>query len=291
MHSCAGNGITYEEIEVYVMAKPIDLVIVRHGQSEANIIQRAEKRRVHHDQLEAVYKRPDFAQRLSELGREQALKAGEWLRSNQLHTSDFDERYVSPYYRTMETAALLGPECEWLPEVRLIERDWGIYGSTPMATREKKYIDTERMRKDSSFFVRFDNGESIADVVYRVRDFIGTLDREMGDKRVLAVSHGELMWAMRFVVERMLPQKWQELDKDQNWRIGNCYILWYSRRNPADPTDVRTSLSDGWRRIVNPVEGKSPEGGEWVKLPGKQHLSQQGLLDAISNYPPLIPVT
>ena len=121
----------------------------------------AEKRRVHHDQLEAVYKRPDFAQRLSERGREQALKAGEWLRSNQLHPSDFDERYVSPYYRTMETAALLGPECEWLPEVRLIERDWGIYGSTPMATREKKFIDTERKREDSSFFVRFDNGESM----------------------------------------------------------------------------------------------------------------------------------
>ena len=76
----------------------------------------------------------------------------------------------------------------------------------------------------------------------------------MGDKRVLAVSHGEFMWAMRFVVERMLPQKWQELDKNKKMRIGNCYILWYSRRNPADPTDVRTSLSDGWRRIVDPVE-------------------------------------
>ena len=61
--------------------------------------------------------------------------------------------------------------------------------------------------KDSSFFTRLDNGKTYADVVYRVRDFIGTLDREMGDKRVLAVSHGELMWAMRFVVERMLPRK------------------------------------------------------------------------------------
>jgi broad specificity phosphatase PhoE len=274
------------------MAKPIDLVIVRHGQSEANIIQHAEKHGgVDPDQLKKVYERPDFAQRLSERGREQAFKAGEWLRSNKMHPSHFDERYVSPYYRTMETAALLGPECEWLPEVRLIERDWGIYGSTPMETRVKKFIDTERMREDSSFFVRFDNGESIADVVYRVRDFIGTLDREMGDKRVLAVSHGELMWAMRFVVERMLPQKWQELDKDEKWRIGNCYILWYSRRNPADPTDVRTSLSDGWRRIVNPVEGESPDGGEWVKLPGKQHLSQLGLLEAISHSQPLLPVT
>jgi broad specificity phosphatase PhoE len=78
------------------MAKPIDLVIVRHGQSEANIIQQAEKRRVDHDQLKEVYDRPDFAQRLSERGREQAIKAGEWLRNNQMPPSHFDERYVSP---------------------------------------------------------------------------------------------------------------------------------------------------------------------------------------------------
>ena len=124
------------------MAKPIDLVIVRHGQSEANIIQRAEKARVVHDQLAAVYERPDFAQRLSVQGRTQAFKADEWLRNNQMHPSDFDERYVSPFYRAMETAALLGPECEWLPEVRLIERDWGIYGSTPLDKRDE--IDDSR---------------------------------------------------------------------------------------------------------------------------------------------------
>jgi hypothetical protein len=36
------------------MAMPIDLVVVRHGESEANVIQRAEKDAVHHKPLLAL---------------------------------------------------------------------------------------------------------------------------------------------------------------------------------------------------------------------------------------------
>ncbi len=271
------------------MAKPLDLVIVRHGQSEANLVQRDEKNGVRNPQLKPIYDRPDFQQRLSDEGAGEAEIAGAWLRKHGLDPADFDERYVSPFYRTMETAALLGgTACEWLPEVRIIERDWGIYGATPLSERPEMFPLTHERRSKQSFFTRYDNGESMSDVIYRVRDFIGTLDREMGDQRVLAVSHGELMWAMRFVIERMLPEQWQKLDLDKSLRIGNCCILWYSRRNPDNPADITNSLSTGWRRMVYPVNpDTSPYGGKWQRLEGKKRLNGNRLLEIVSAMPRL----
>lgn len=261
------------------MAKPLDLVFVRHGLSEANIIQRAEKSEIAHPLTREVYDRPDYEQRLSTEGIEQARLAGRWLEDNFLAPDQFDERYVSPFNRTMDTAHFLGgAACAWLPDFRIIERDWGIFGATPKEERPDLFPHTEKMKQEASFFARLDNGESIADVALRVRDFVDTLDRDTGDMRVLAVTHGELMWAARFVIERMLPQEWQEYDKDKTLRIGNCCIMWYSRTNPENPEHVERSLSAGWLRMVDPVEPeKSPYGGEWQRLPGKRRFTGQEL--------------
>ena len=277
------------------MTMPRDLVFVRHGLSEANIIQRAEKafergEGAMHPQTQEIYARPDYLQRLSEQGVEQARLAGEWLGRYFMAAEDFDGRYVSPFNRTMDTAHHLGGEATtWLPDLRLVERDWGLYGATPKHERSELFPHTEKGKDDSSFFVRYDNGESIADVVYRVRDFVDTLSRDMADRQVLAVTHGELMWAARAVMERMLPQEWQELDLDKRLRIGNCCIMWYSRQNPEDPTDIRSSLADGWLRMVDPVEPeKSPYGGEPQKLPGKRRFSGKHLDELTAQTPRLI---
>jgi broad specificity phosphatase PhoE len=272
--------------------KPMDFVLVRHGESEANVVQHAEKHGEDHHALEGIYERSDFMHPLTQRGIEQAKVTGQWLRDTGMAPEDFDERYVSTFTRTMETAAYLGGVATlWLPETRLIERDWGMYGATPMSIRTKQYAETERRREQSTFYTRYDGGESIPDVVGRVRDFISTLDREMTDKKVLAVTHGELMWAARFVLERMLPYEWQALDKDKAMRIGNCAVLWYSRQNPEDPNDISPTMSTGWRRIVDPNEPeKSPYGGEWVKLPGKRRLSGAELLELVGETPRLIGV-
>ena len=271
------------------MAMPLDLVLVRHGLSEANIIQRSEKADRPHPDLAQGYGRQDYLQRLSQEGIVQAEIAGRWLREHVIAPEDFDERYVSPFNRTMDTARHLGgPDSGWLPEFRLIERDWGQYGATPKQDRPELFPHTDRAKEEASFFARLDGGESIGDVAYRVRDFMDTLSRDMGDKRVLAVTHGELMWAARFVIERMLPQEWQALDLDRGLRIGNCCIMWYSRTNPEDPGEVRGALSAGWLRMVDPVEPeRSPYGGQWQELPGKRRFTGRQL-EAITEQTPRI---
>ena len=298
---------------------PETLVIVRHGLSEPNIIQRLEnyeeqkkftydlesgnfevndptvnefvtKYAGYYAMKDEIYARPDFAQRLSLEGVEQAKKAGAWLRDNFIKPEDFDERYVSPFNRTMETAmALGGSACEWLVDWRIVERDWGIYGATPKNIRSDMFPHTDKNKELASFFTRYENGESILDTVLRVRDWTDTLVRDNAGKKVLATSHGELMWAERVNIERILPQEFHELDNDKSLRIGNCCLLIYDRNNPDGSGEMTESLSSGWMRMIDPVEPeKSPYGGEWQRLPGKRRFSNNQLSELFNQTPRLI---
>src|SRR5258708_4663569 len=61
---------------------------------------------------------------LTELGHRQAQMAGEWLRAN---VSRIDAGYVSPFVRTLETAADLHLDVRFIEDERLREREWGDY--------------------------------------------------------------------------------------------------------------------------------------------------------------------
>ena len=277
---------------------PDRLTLVRHGLSEQNAVTNMEKDGLIHPDREDVFLRPDYMQRLMPEGREQARIAGEWMRNNGLDPADYDERYSSMYYRSLETANIIGPGLEWLPDFRIVERDWGEYGAVPKELRAELYPHIEQMRKLASLFIRYTGGQSMLDKCFDFKDFIGTLSREQSGKSVVAVVHGETMWAGRFVLERMMPHEYHQLDESKTERIGNCTILDYVSINPEDPEDHRASLSDGWRRQINPLEPeKSPYGGEWQKLPGKRRLGDleiQAILDTapqlIHGIPNLAPV-
>lgn len=278
---------------------PVDLVLVRHGQSEANVVQKWEK------ELEAasekgepveplpeaveIFGRHDSQQRLTAAGRQQATTAGRWLTENGMAPHQFTGRFVSPYNRTLETAVRLDPEATWTPEARLVERDWGEYGSTPAPNRRTQFPDTERMRQMSAFFARMAGGESIFDTSFRVREFLGMCAREFSDQRVIAVAHGEVMWATRFVIERLLPHEWEELDEQEDQRINNCTILKYTRVDPHGSGEVARSLSSGWTRIIDPIGGESPHGGQWRRLPGKRTLTATEIMAIVEKIKHVLP--
>ena len=298
---------------------PNDLVLVRHGLSEPNIIQRLEKHianggleidpetgefEVHDPHIEEfaqkyagffvlkdeIYDRPDHAQRLSLEGVDQARVARQWLTDNYKAPGDFDGHLVSPFARTVDTAkGIGGDDCLWLPDFRITERDWGIYGATPREIRPDEFPHIEKMKDKASFYVRYPNGESILDVAMRFKDFVDTMSRDYPEKSVLAVSHGELMWAARYILERMLPQEFHEMDGDSKLRIGNCCIMICARTNPEDPEERSPSMTTGWMRMVDPVEPeKSPYDGEWRRLPGKRRFNGQQLGELTADTPRLI---
>jgi len=274
------------------MSLPYTLVLVRHGLSEANVVQKREKAIDEAaDRGEAVEPLPealeilsrhDSEQRLTAEGCSQATTAGSWLAENVLRPAEFDGRFVSPYNRTLETAVQLDPDATWTPDARLVERDWGEYGSTPAPDRRSRFPDTGRALKMSAFFARLAGGESIFDTSFRVREFLGMCAREYNDKKVIAVTHGEVMWATRFVLERLMPHEWQELDEQEDQRITNCSILQYTRLDPHGSGEVAASLSSGWRRITDPIAGKSPDNGEWHRLPGKRALAAAEIMAIVN---------
>ena len=271
------------------MSMPVDLVFVRHGQSEANIIQKADKQSILHPGAARINDRPDWRQRLSAKGIQQAKIAKEWIDEYLGGVESFDGRYVSPFLRTRETAAYLGgmDVGGWTVDDRVVERGWGVYGIVPRAEQRSQFPLTSKLHELTPWYVRFDGGESMPDVYARFRDFQGTLHREQIDTRVIVVSHGDFINVARYGVERMLPEQWEALDRDARYTIRNCSVTHYSRVNPDDPTDVRDKIH--WRRMIYPdAIQESPDGGQWVELPGRQRYTGAELLKQIEFSEPLL---
>ncbi len=272
------------------MAMPNDIVFVRHGLSEANIIHKFDKSGDGHHIKEAeVNNRPDWQQRLSRQGIEQAKNAKRWIDEQLGGVGSFDGRYVSPFLRTRETAAYIGglDTGEWTIDDRVVERSWGVYGIVPRAEQRSQFPLTAKLHTATPWYVRFDGGESMPDVYSRFRDFQGTLHREQSGRRVIVVSHGDFINVARYGIERMRPEEWEAIDKDPRFTIRNCSISHYTRVNPLDQDDIRDKIT--WRRMVYPdaIE-ESPNGGEWVELPARQRFSGAELLEQADFAPPLL---
>ena len=74
------------------MTMPRDLLFIRHGESEANIVQKRDDHGVESTVAAALFGRPDWQHRLSSSGVEQAKSAGKWLRQNIGDIALFDEQ-------------------------------------------------------------------------------------------------------------------------------------------------------------------------------------------------------
>lgn len=265
------------------MSMPNDLVFVRHGQSEANIVQKADKNGELHDAAKRIHNRPDWQHRLSAKGIKQATLAKVWIDEHLGGVESFDGKYLSPFLRTRETAAHIGgPDCSgWTVDDRVVERSWGVYGIVPRAEQRKQFPLTAHLHAATPWYVRFDGGESMPDVYGRFRDFQGTLHREQSGRRVIVVSHGDFINVARYGIERMLPEQWEEMDRDPRYTIRNCSVTQYTRVNPHDADDVREKFR--WRRIVYPdAISDSPDNGKWVELPERQRFNGKELLGQVA---------
>lgn len=273
------------------MSMPNRLVFVRHGQSEPNLIHQSERDAngessdLHFAHNE-VYERHDWEQRLTKKGVDQAKVAGDWITKNIMNVEDFDRRYVSTFQRAFETAYNISSGTDWLVEDRVRERDWGEFGATPYEERKMLFPYTFNASKTNSFYANLNGGESLSDVQMRVRDFVGTLHRDMPGKNVLVVSHGELITVARYLIERMLPEEIVEADKDKTQSMKNCTILEYTRVDPEDSGMVSDHIS--WMRMVYPyAEDESPFGGKWNKITEKRVFSGADLLRRLELTPAL----
>jgi broad specificity phosphatase PhoE len=261
------------------MSLPIDLIFVRHGQSAANEhYHKVKDGEAPDDNPNVSEKFQDAEILLTELGKKQARAAGGWLRKN-TPPHGFDRYYASPFYRTRQTAALLGLNGQWRLDDRLREQDWAEFLTVLKdENRARLYpFSYERYSKNFWYWAP-PSGESKSNHVRaRIDSWFATLGREVPDETVIAVTHGGAMDTVRFLIERLTFDGMIKAD------IPNCAIMWYSRRNP---TSGEISDSISWRRVVCPWDStQSWDNGDWVKLDlEKKVLSDKQLLDSIKKH-------
>jgi broad specificity phosphatase PhoE len=231
---------------------PMDLVIVRHGQSEANVMADMNKRGDTEARAAmAAAKRHDSNMRLTDLGRQQARTVGAWLRE---HGPTFDAFYVSEYIRTKETAGEMDLQgAVWQPDLMIRERDQGVQDG---GGDVKLGLDPEeqfRLDKSPLFWCPL-GGESMADVVIRIRHFLETLSSCAAGMRVCVVCHYRTIHAFRMLLEDIPMEHCPDLLKT---KMPNCCVWWYSRRD-HESGETTPHLSSV-RRIAVSVDRASGE--------------------------------
>lgn len=266
------------------MTMPIDLVLVRHGESEGNAARRSSLGGDNSVFTEEFCGRHNSRLRLTDRGREQARAAGKWLKEHV--GAHFDRYLVSGYLRAMETASLLDlPEAIWFQEFYLRERDMGLFEMMSEDDKRNKHPEVYRQYKFDPFYWTPPNGESIAQLCLRIDRVLQTLHRECSDKRVLVVGHGLVMWAFIVRIERLTPTQFLEREQsaDIAGRIRNCQIIHYTRRDPKT-----NQLSDrvGWVRSVCPWD-KTPSIMDWRSIQ-RPTFTNEELREAVELSPRLL---
>ena len=186
-------------------------------------------------ELAKTFSRGDYSTPLTKEGVRQAEETGRNLLK---HIDPPGFIYVSPYLRTRQTLASMIKACPQLkkakiiPEERIREQehglstiynDWRIY----LAFNPEQGV---LYRRSSDYEYRFLNGENKADVRDRVRDFTGTLIRELPNENVLLVTHHLTILCFRSNIERWGREKFISVDRGES--PINCGLTIYE----GDPT-------------------------------------------------------
>ncbi len=203
----------------------LELVIVRHGESVRN---HASDLAHHGDtsllEYQLRFEREEATWDLTQRGIDQAKTAGAWIRDH--IGTDFSPRFVSPFKRTLQTAACLDlPHGKWTIDQRLRERDWGDYQApgVPPYTVSQYLADLTNCTA-VDWKRPFPGSESISDMIARCSSFADDLFRRSREGRVILVTHGGTMKALQLVIERVHPNQADQLVERH---LVNCSVLHY----------------------------------------------------------------
>jgi len=264
---------------------PIDLILVRHGQSEGNVANKASRN------ADNSFFTPEFRARhsrdfrLTDKGIEQAKAAGVWLKKNV--PQPFDRFYVSDYIRAKETAALLNlPGALWKQEFHLRERDKGLMDNLPDDEQRRMFaMEQQQYELDPFLSYPAGGGESIASLCFRLgTTMIDHWARKCSDRRIVCVCHGHVMRAFQLELEGLSHDDFIRLDssRDHEENIRNGQIFWYTRRDP-DTGKLTDHLAA--KRSVCPWDPKGDYG--WKRIV-KRELTNEDLFKEVNEHPRLV---
>lgn len=167
------------------MGWPKLLVLVRHAESIGNIKSVNER---------AKYSVPSHAYALTPRGKQQADITGQYLQDR---FGEFDAYYVSYYLRSQQTMKIMYPNAKIYEDPRLAEGQRGIWHTmTYEQIAEQFPYEIERRDREGLYHFRPLGGENWPDMELRIHSFLGTLNRDYENQKVLIVVHGH--WLILF---------------------------------------------------------------------------------------------
>ena len=264
---------------------PIDIILVRHGQSEGNKANHASQKGDNSFFTPEFRNRHSRSFRLTDKGIKQAQTAGEWLKKNV--PMPLDRFYVSDYIRAKETAGHLNLlNAVWRVEFHLRERDHALIDNCP-DDEKKDLFALEQRQYDADPFLAYPagGGESLASLCLRQKTtMIAHWARECSDKRIIAVCHGHVMRAIQIEFEDLGHDDFIRLDSSEEPadKMRNCQILWYTRRDPETHM-IQPSLV-AVRSICPLGPGAAVEDHGWKSIK-RHHYTNQDLREEVDGYP------
>jgi broad specificity phosphatase PhoE len=210
---------------------PALLVIVRHAESARNQVKKDSVYFADDAARRVLRGQPDHKIELTDDGHQQAEQTGHAVRER---FGVFDHVYTSGYTRTIQTtegilAAYPKEERDRMPvdmNIFIRERDSGYaYDMTEAeATAAFPWL-SEYWQTFGGFMARPPGGESLADVVSRIQQFLDMLDRDRAGKRILVVTHGQAIRCFRFALEQWNYQQAERWPDGQ--APANCGVTVY----------------------------------------------------------------
>lgn len=266
---------------------PRSLLLMRHCESEGNLIRSLYEKGTPHKHEARLVKTHTSERRLTQKGVEQGEIAREWLRTNWFESEDDDFSpvlIVSTYVRTIETAGILGFGNHWHLDNRVVERNWGQLDMLTYDQRLAKFGSAMDYDDSEAFFWRPSDGETLQDMMNRLRDFLRTLHKKYQDKSVLVVCHGETMWAFRTILEHWSPQTLAKTMRESTSQTkhSNCRIIHYERETNSG------SRKFSRVRFIDPLRPDDPERNLDWKPVRKSTFSHRELREYANSFPRLL---
>ena len=173
------------------ISNDLNIFIIRHGESQANV-----DRSCYKEQANRLVE-------LSESGRQQAKKAGEFIKSNLNVDSNNTLLFSSSYVRAHQTAEKIKSflNIKIYLDDRLVELNYGLFDG--LDTRErfelypeeaKYYYENKALRNE--FYSRLPMGESPMDVAIRFQSFWSDVKRNLLEgnssmENIILVAHSK----------------------------------------------------------------------------------------------------
>jgi len=255
------------------------LTLLRHGESQANLIQRASKKGLITEYPEAFLRTPDREIRLSRRGREQAELTGKWMAKEYPH--GFDVILVSNHVRAMETAAIVCKAAGWTKTAMRLdpllgERNWGAFSQAAPERRG----ELMELRERDPLHMPMPDGETTLMTRLRSRTLLERASREYSGKTMLGVTHGEYVESAWAEIAHLSTEEQRELFSSERGNLRNCQVIEFSAEDPT------TLAWDGKLRWVRSSCPQANRLGDWGPIERKTFTAAQ-LLERVEGYPRL----